>query len=124
MAHQPFESCLEACNQCAAACHRCVTACLQEPDPRSMARCIALDLDCAAICELAAGVIARASEHAQAVCSLCADICESCGEECARHPLDQCRQCAEQCRHCAEECRRMSQQAVTRAGQAAGAHTH
>jgi hypothetical protein len=47
-----------------------------------MARCIALDTDCAAICQLAAEAMARASEYATAFCRLCADICQACGDEC------------------------------------------
>lgn len=49
MAHQQHASCIEACDQCAAACNHCSTACLQEQDVKMMARCIALDMDCAAI---------------------------------------------------------------------------
>jgi hypothetical protein len=124
MAHQQYASCIEACNQCAVACHHCATACLQEPDVKMMARCIALDIDCAAICELAAGAMARGSENAQAICALCADICEACGEECAKHSMDHCQQCAQACRRCADECRRMSQQAGRNAGTRVGAHAH
>ena len=50
-----------------------------------MARCIALDIDCAQVCALAAAAMARGSEHAKAICMLCANICEVCGAECAHH---------------------------------------
>ena len=73
-----------------------------------MARCIALDMDCAAICRLAAGHMSRDSEFATQVCRLCADICQACGDECGKHQHDHCRACAQACRHCAEECRRMA----------------
>lgn len=111
MAHQQYPSCIDACNQCAVACNHCSTACLQEPGVQSMVRCIELDIDCAAICQLAAGALARGSENAQSICALCADICQACGDECAKHPMDHCRECADACRRCADECRRMSQQA-------------
>jgi hypothetical protein len=52
-----------------------------------MARCIQLDMDCAAICRLAVGYMARSSELAAVVCELCAAICEECGKECAKHPI-------------------------------------
>ena len=108
MAHRTNASCIEACNACADACDHCAAACLQEQDVRAMARCIALDMDCAAVCRLAAGSMARGSECMKQVCALCADVCQRCGEECAKHPMDHCRECAEACRRCAEECRRMA----------------
>ena len=108
MTHQQFSTCIEACNRCAAACDHCAVACLREDDPKPMARCIALDIDCAAICRLAAGYMSRGSELAQAVCAACAQVCETCGAECAKHPMDHCRECADACRRCADECRRMA----------------
>ena len=77
-----------------------------------MAECIRLDLDCAAICRLAAAYMAR--EYAGNVCNVCADICEACGAECARHPQAHCQNCAQACRRCAEECRRMSSAAAAK----------
>ena len=49
-----YSHCIAACNACAATCDFCAAACLREPDPRHMAKCIALDMDCADICRLAA----------------------------------------------------------------------
>ena len=46
-----------ACHECAVACLQCATACLKEPDPKAMARCVALDLECADICQLAVASI-------------------------------------------------------------------
>lgn len=108
MSHQEHASCIAACNACADACDHCATACLAEDHVKMMARCIALDIDCAAICRLAAGYMARGSEFASAVCALCADICQACGDECARHQHPHCQECAAACRRCAEECRRMA----------------
>lgn len=102
------QTCIDACNACADACDHCASACLQEPDVQAMARCIALDIDCAALCRLAAGCMARGSQFAGALCRLCADVCEACGQECARHSADHCQRCAEACRRCADECRRMA----------------
>lgn len=106
--HQQYASCIEACNACADACDHCASACLQEQDVKMMARCIALDIDCAAICRLAAGYMARGSEFANQICRLCADVCQTCGDECAKHEHDHCQQCAEACLRCAEECRKMA----------------
>ena len=107
MAHDLNADCIAACNACADACDHCSTACLQELDVKPMARCIALDMDCAALCRLAASCIARDSEFAKRLCSLCALVCDTCGEECARHGHDHCRHCALTCKTCAEACRRM-----------------
>jgi Domain of Unknown Function (DUF326) len=125
MAERRYAACIEACNACADACDYCAAACLAEEDPKPMARCIALDMDCAALCRLAASSMARDSENAQAICGLCAEICEACGGECATHDMDHCKACAEACRRCADECRRMAPTGY-RARRAGGesAHTH
>jgi hypothetical protein len=111
MAHERYKTCIDACNACADACDHCSTACLREPDPRPMARCIALDMDCAQLCRLAAAVMARDSEFAGATCGFCADLCEACEAECAKHPHDHCQMSAEACRRCAAACRSMSAEA-------------
>lgn len=104
---QKFNACIEACNACAVACNHCAASCLQETDVKMMAHCIALDMDCAQICALAAAAMSRGSEHSKAICTLCADMCQSCGDECAKHPMAHCQQCAKACLKCAEECRKM-----------------
>ena len=83
MPHEQFKSCIDACFACAEACDHCAASCLQEKDVKAMARCIALDIDCAEICRLAAGYMSRGSECARDLCALCAQVCETCGEECA-----------------------------------------
>jgi hypothetical protein len=125
MAHSLYAACIEACNACAGACDHCATACLQEPDPKPMARCVALDIDCAAACRLAAGAMARDSELASEICALCAQVCDACGDECGKHDMDHCKACAAACRRCADECRRMSQAAAQGRGAGVrGAHAH
>lgn len=105
----PYLSCIEACQACANACDQCFAACLKEEDIKMMARCIALDVDCAAICRFAAGAMARNSEHAKEICALCAKICQACGDECAKHEAEHCKACAAACYRCADECTAMSQ---------------
>lgn len=56
MGNQQFRSCIEACHACAVACDNCAVSCLQEEDVKMMARCIALDMDCAQICRMAASL--------------------------------------------------------------------
>lgn len=109
MAHEQYRSCIDACTECTLECEHCATACLGEEDVKMLARCIALDRDCADICRIAAAFMARGSEFAHKLCILCAEICDACGEECARHEhMEHCRRCADACRRCAEECRRMA----------------
>lgn len=107
--HEKYAACVEACNTCADACDHCASACLQEDDVKMMARCIALDIDCAAICRLAAGAMARGSECAPTICDACAEVCEACAEECEKHEHGHCQACAEACRQCAQECRAMAE---------------
>jgi len=106
--HQQFESCMEACTACAAACDICASACLREDDVKSMASCIALDIDCGQLCRLAAGYMARGSQFAGTLCQACADVCDACANECEKHSAQHCRDCAAACRRCAQECRNMA----------------
>lgn len=108
MAHEQYRTCIEACNVCANNCDHCAIACLAEPNLAAMARCIALDIDCAAICRLAVGYMARDSDFVEEICKFCAEVCQTCGDECAQHSNDHCQACAEACHQCAETCRKMA----------------
>ena len=103
-----YKTCIDACIKCAVACDHCASACLNEEDVNMMARCIQLDLECATMCRTAAQLMILKSEHANAVCQLCADVCSACVEECSGHDMDHCKECAEACRVCAEECASMA----------------
>ena len=108
MSYETDSSCIEACNACAVACNQCAAACLSEDDVKMMVRCITLDMDCAAICQLSAAAIARGSEHAKEICRLCANICEACAQECEKHKSLHCQSCAKACRVCAIACLEMT----------------
>jgi len=107
---EPYDAAIDACLRCASACERCAAACLDEPDAGTMARCIALAADCAAICRVAAATLAREGEFSLPTCLLCAEVCEACSEECSRYPAGHCRACAEACSACARACRSVSEQ--------------
>ncbi len=124
MAHEQYTTCIEACNSCADACDHCATACLAEENPKHMARCIALDMDCAAICRMAAGFMARDSEFVESLCNLCAEICDACGAECGKYDMQHCQDCAQACRRCAEECRAMGRKAKGKSLPGASTHAH
>ncbi|OYU46394.1 MAG: hypothetical protein CFE44_02345 [Burkholderiales bacterium PBB4] len=51
---------------------------LGEDQSKTMAHCIALDLECADICSLAAASIAPGGEHMNVIDALRAKACEAC----------------------------------------------
>lgn len=108
MKHEKNEQMMDMLNECVRACNHCAVACLGEKEVNMLSRCIRLDLDCAEICRVAAGLLERDSENADAVLSVCAVICNSCADECEKHShMEHCRVCAEVCRACAESCQQM-----------------
>jgi len=104
---QAYKTCIDACLECAAACDHCAASCLREVDVNQMAKCIRLDMECAAICRTAAQLMSIESDYANAVCQLCADVCNACASECKKHDMDHCQKCAWACSNCAEECASM-----------------
>ncbi|MCW3696664.1 four-helix bundle copper-binding protein [Burkholderia cenocepacia] len=109
MAHQQHQTCISACDACATACDHCAGACLEENQVASLADCIKLDLDCAALCRLASAAMARGGKQVKAICSSCATLCDACATECEKHQHAHCKECAQACRRCAQECRTMAQ---------------
>jgi hypothetical protein len=97
-------SLMEMLVACAATCNSCMSQCLEEKDVRKMTACIQLDIDCAAICSLAASYISRNSKFIRDILPICNDICIACAEECEKHPMDHCKRCAAICRQCSEQC--------------------
>lgn len=101
--------CVEACLQCRGACTSCADACLNEPQVEMLRHCIRLNLDCAAVCDALARVLARNSEASHwrdSLLQACAQICRACAEMCEQHAdeLRHCRVCAEVCRECQRAC--------------------
>lgn len=96
---------------CVQTCNACAAACLRESDVDSMRSCIATDLDCAAICETTAGVLARFDgtmrPDVRALLEACIVACKTCADECATHAAhhEHCRVCADACRQCEDACR-------------------
>jgi hypothetical protein len=79
-----------------------------EDDVKMMAKCIQLDMECAAICYATAQVMSMGGMQAKQLCKICADICEACATECSNHHTEHCSECATACKNCAEECRKMA----------------
>ncbi len=106
MAHQLNKQLIVALNNCATECNHCTTACLEEKDVNMLAKCISLDIDCAAICTLTSSLLSRGSEHGKHLLKECAEVCNACADECEKHAehMEHCKKCAEACRACATAC--------------------
>ncbi len=103
--------CVEACFDCAQSCTTCADACLGEDDPRLLARCIRLNLDCADVCDATGRIVSRQTafepEMARAALQACAEACRLCDKECeqhGQHGMEHCQVCAEACRRCEQAC--------------------
>lgn len=97
---------INALTNCASACNYCTTACLEEMDVKMMTACIKLDIDCAALCSLTAGFIARGSVHGKHLLKECAELCGLCAAECEKHSsMQHCKDCAAACRTCEQACK-------------------
>lgn len=105
--YHDYKNCIDACLACAAICNHCASSCLQEKDLPMMARCIQLDMECAAICYTAAQWMSLGSEKAKDLCRLCAEACRRCADECSKHKHEHCQECAAACKACAEACAAM-----------------
>jgi hypothetical protein len=102
-------ACIRACFDCAQACTACADACLAEVDPKTLDRCIGLNLDCADLCTATGRIISRQTafdpELAAAALRACATACRLCADECESHPgMEHCRICGEACRQCEQAC--------------------
>lgn len=105
--YHTYKTCIDACLNCAAICNHCASSCTREEDVKMMAKCIQLDMECSAICYVAAQIMSLGGNNAKDICKICADICERCGNECSNHDNEHCRECAKACEQCAAECRKM-----------------
>lgn len=103
-----YRACIDACLACASICDHCAMSCTTENDIHMMARCIQLDMECAAICYTVAKLMSLDSDKAGAICNICAAICEACGNECSLHDNEHCRRCADACKVCVEQCKKMA----------------
>ncbi|MCL9682878.1 four-helix bundle copper-binding protein [Legionella maioricensis] len=103
MAHEQYQTCIEACLACATQCGHCETSCINEDKDKDMVGTFERDRkDCAQLCTLAAEMMTRESKYAQAICSLCAKACRD-----RAHHMEHCTWCAEACTRCAIECEKI-----------------
>jgi hypothetical protein len=104
-------ACVKGCYDNAESCTLCADACLGEQRVSELTECIRRCLDCAAICEATARVIARRTaskpELQRRQLEACIASCELCAEACGAHAQshEHCRLCRDSCRACAVMCR-------------------
>jgi hypothetical protein len=108
MNYHNYKSCIDACMQCVAISNHCASMGLKEKDVTMMARCIQLDMECAAICLATAQLLSLGSEGAKELCKLCSEICQRCADECSKHDVGHCKECAEACIKCISECNKVT----------------
>lgn len=117
--------CIEECVACAQSCTACADACTGEADPKTLARCIRLNLDCADVCATTGRMLSRQqqpdTELIRQQVELCALACRICADECARHASmhEHCRVCMEACRRCESACKALGTSTAPRAQQTA-----
>ncbi len=75
-----------------------------EDDVELLAKCIQLDLECAAICNATAQMMSLGGSRSKDLCFICSDICEACAKECLKHNYEYCKECAKACKRCEELC--------------------
>lgn len=99
--------CLDACAACASVAENCAALCSRSPEPKQLARIVALARTCADVCLLTARLLAQQSEFVQEYCALCAEVCHTLRQECLRQAsLSYCQCCAEVALRCDKACRR------------------
>jgi hypothetical protein len=101
---------IDACLDCVQSCTTCADADLVEPDVEELRDCVALDHNCADVCDLTARLLSRAAPWdpfvIHRVLQACVRVCEACAEECARHAAHHvhCAICERVCRVCVQAC--------------------
>ena len=101
---------IDACLNCVQSCTSCADADLVEPDVEEMRDCVALDGNCADVCQLTARLLSRPAHWdsfvIHRVLQACVRVCNNCAEECARHAAHHrhCAICERVCRACVEAC--------------------
>lgn len=104
-----MSQCIDDCHACANSCNATMIHCLNLGSGHSAPRHIALLLDCAALCEVAATSMSRSSVVHADICRACAAVCRACEFQCRRIGLGEVMQrCADACRRCAESCERIA----------------
>lgn len=95
-------------------CLTCADACIAQDNPKEMAECARICLDCASVCEAASQLLARpdSSNHSflYRMLETVQDVCDSCADECEKFPDKEfAAVCAKACRSCIGACQDLIQ---------------
>jgi hypothetical protein len=74
---------VDACLVCSFECQNYATVCIEMNDKKYL-NLISICRDCADICSLCAGLIARGSTFSDQLAAMCTAICKECIKECER----------------------------------------
>jgi hypothetical protein len=106
--------CLDACTACSAVCNEMSHHCLMQVEKGSSdrehhSRAHQLAADCATICAVSAGLVARQSPLMDVGCTACAEACRRCADHCEKGQDSAAvmKECARICRECERTCREM-----------------
>lgn len=100
-------ACIEACTSCYQTCmDSAMTHCLEAGGKHVEAKHFRLMMACAEICRSSAHLMLINSDHARALCKVCADICDQCAADCIK--MGDMKNCADACKRCADACRKMA----------------
>ena len=104
------DKCATECSNCQRACEACAHHCahLLEQGKKEHHHTLRTCQDCAAICGVAASIVARKGPFSDSICQACIEVCSRCAKECEKYSQDkEMKQCAEECRRCEQACRDM-----------------
>ncbi len=114
MAAAEMQQCIEDCGDCASTCAQTSHHCLHMGGEHAAPEHQGILRDCAQLCGVAVGFMARSSPRAAEICRMCAETCIECAADCDRlangDPTMQ--RCAEVCRQCAKSCEHMASAGV------------
>jgi uncharacterized membrane protein len=119
---------IDACLNCLQSCVSCANSDLAEDDFEEMRRCIAIDQNCADICDVTARVLSRPAFSDDFVVhrllQACVRVCTLCAEECHKHAHHHrhCAICEKACLACVYACNALlDAEAFEELGKLAGA---
>ncbi|MBI2134269.1 four-helix bundle copper-binding protein [Candidatus Woesearchaeota archaeon] len=101
------EDILQNSLECFRSCEETIAYCLSKGGRHVKEDHIKRLQDCADLCLSTSSFIARDSELAEQIASLCAQACDSCAESCDALKDARMQDCAETCRRCSESCKEL-----------------
>lgn len=103
---QEMKECIQNCLDCSRFCLETAAYCRHENEKTPAALLAPILEDCAEICAMNAGLLARDSDFYMLVGLLCANVCSVCADACELHAVNDPKidRCVKICRLTAESC--------------------